>query len=217
MLPLRPALRLSLLATALIAANLVHAEVPASAPFTAEQQHVIQQLSASEVRAAAPKIASEAASSVAKTIEGEQQAIEVAKDALEVGRKSVDFWLGFLGVLTGAIALFGFITPWLVVKNYKEKVEKSAKDLADLQSQAKAHAELLIDRFELIKLRVDELDKFEIKLKEMKDLLDLKAQKIETLSLLVEERVGLVQVISSKTVEQLEEVRSLVDNIAKKS
>lgn len=106
MLPLRPALRLSLLAAALVAANLVHAEVPASAPFTAEQQHVIQQLSASEVRAAAPKIASEAASSVAKTIEGEKQAIEVAKDALELGRKSVDWWLSNIGVL---IAILGAV------------------------------------------------------------------------------------------------------------
>ncbi|MDC7701370.1 hypothetical protein [Vogesella indigofera] len=38
MLPLRPAL----LATALVAANLAHADVPVGAPFTREQQRLIQ-------------------------------------------------------------------------------------------------------------------------------------------------------------------------------
>lgn len=149
MLPLRPALRLSLLAATLLAANLVHAEVPAGASFTPEQQHVIQQLSASEVRAAVPTIASEAASSVAKTIEGEKQAIELAKDALEVGRKSVDwwlsnisFWVGGLGLL---IAVAGIGIPlWMGRKQkaeWKEKLEQLTQKLDEAQvAQQKAEA-----------------------------------------------------------------------------
>ncbi|MDC7697289.1 hypothetical protein [Vogesella indigofera] len=129
MLPLRPALRLPLLAAALVAANLVHADVPVGVPFTPEQQHTIQQLSASEVHRLTSQIASEAASSVAKTIEGEKQAIEVAKDALEVGRKSVDwwlsnisFWVGGLGLL---IAVAGIGIPlWMGRKQKAEWQEK---------------------------------------------------------------------------------------------
>lgn len=148
MLPLRPALHLSLLATALVAANLAHAEVPASAPFTQEQQHVIQQLSASEVRAATPKIASEAASSVAKTIEGEKQAIEVAKDALELGRKSVDWWLSNISVWLGGlgllIAVAGIGIPlWMGRKQkveWQEKLNLLTQKLKEAET-AQQHAE----------------------------------------------------------------------------
>ncbi len=149
MLPLRPALRLSLLAATLVAANLVHADVPAGAPFTPEQQHVIQQLSASEVRAAVPTIASEAASSVAKTIEGEKQAIEVAKDALEVGRKSVDWWLSNISVWLGGlgllIAVAGIGIPlWMGRKQkaeWQEKLNLLTQKLQEVETaQQKAEA-----------------------------------------------------------------------------
>ncbi|MGM8060201.1 hypothetical protein [Vogesella indigofera] len=142
MLPLRPAL----LAAALVAANLVHADVPASAPFTAAQQHVIQQLSASEVRAAVPKIASEAASSVAKTIEGEKQAIEVAKDTLEVGRKSVDWWLTALGLL---MAVAGIGLPiWLSRKHDQVEIKLKEADTAKQKAEiALRHAEQLVESF----------------------------------------------------------------------
>lgn len=142
MLPLRPALRFSLLAAALVAANLVHAEVPASAPFTAEQQQLIRQLSASEVRAAAPKIASEAASSVAKTIEGEKQAIEVAKDTLEVGRKSVDWWLSNIGVLMailGAVLAAASIgIPYVMGLKRKAEWEEKLEQLTLKLQEAEA-------------------------------------------------------------------------------
>ncbi|MDC7692427.1 tetratricopeptide repeat protein [Vogesella indigofera] len=149
MLPLHPALRLSLLAAALVAANLVHAEVPAGSPFTPEQQQLIRQLSASEVKAATPEIASEAASSVAKTIAGEKQAIEVAKDALEVGRKSVDWWLSNISVWLGGlgllIAVAGIGIPlWMGRKQKVEWQEKlnlltqKMQEAETAQQQAKA-------------------------------------------------------------------------------
>jgi len=64
MLPLRPAL----LATALIAANLVHAVVPAGAPLSAQQQAAVSKLVASEVQALTPWIASAAAASLTNMI-----------------------------------------------------------------------------------------------------------------------------------------------------
>ena len=186
MLPLRLALRLSLLAAALVAANLVHAEVPASAPFTPEQQHLIRQLSASEVKAATPEIASEAASSVAKTIAGEKQAIEVAKDALEVGRKSVDFWLSFLGVLTGAIALFGVIAPWLAAKNYKADIEKQASEMRKLADEAKEELVQVIELTREGRSQLDEQFKYlndkENVLNELAKAIDAKHQRLIEIS-----------------------------------
>lgn len=148
MLPLRPALRFSPLAVALVAANLVYAEVPAGAPFTPEQQQLIRQLSASEVHAAVPTIASEAASSIAKTIEGEKQAIEVAKDALEVGRKSVDWWLSNISVWLGGlgllIAVAGIGIPlWMGRKQkveWQEKLNLLTQKLQEAET-AQQHAE----------------------------------------------------------------------------
>lgn len=138
MLPLRPVLRLSLLAAALVAANLAHADVPAGAPFTPEQQQLIRQLSASEVRAAAPKIASEAASSVAKTIEGERLAISNTKEWLEVGRKNIDWWLGFLSLLLAGAAIFVWRTneknrqEWETIRSQMgEDHRKALQETAD--------------------------------------------------------------------------------------
>ena len=116
---------LSLIATALVAANLVHAEVPASAPFTPEQQQLIRQISASEVKAATPAMASAAAA----TVEDKTQNIETAKEVLEIGRNQLNLWLGYLGVLTGAIGLFGIAVPLFTVKKYKDEIDKQAEEL----------------------------------------------------------------------------------------
>jgi len=80
-----------------------------------------------------PLVASAAAASVAKTIEGEKQAIDVAKDALEVGRKSVDWWLSNISVWLGGLGLLigvaGIGIPlWM---GRKQKVEWQEK-LADI-------------------------------------------------------------------------------------
>ncbi|KMJ52128.1 hypothetical protein ACG97_15260 [Vogesella sp. EB] len=187
MLPLRPALLLSLLATALVAANLAHADVPAGSPFTPEQQTALQQLVASQVYAATPVMASAAAASALKSIQGEKQALEVAKDALEVGRKSVDFWLGFLGVLTGVIALFGVIAPWLVAKNYKADVEKQVVEIRKLSREAKNELSetielireaksLLNEKFEALDEKVQKIDELAVKTNELAEAIDSKYQ-----------------------------------------
>lgn len=125
MLPLRPALRLPLLAAALVAANLAYADVPASAPFTPEQHTALQQLVASQVRAATPAMASAAAAAV----EDKTRNIETAKEVLEVGRNQLNFWLAFLGVLTACIGLFGIVVPFFTVRNYKAEIDKQAEAL----------------------------------------------------------------------------------------
>lgn len=134
--------RPALLTAALCAANLAVAELPASAPFTPAQQQAIRQISASEAQAQVPLVASAAAASVAKTIEGEKQAIDVAKDALEVGRKSVDWglsnisvWLGGLGLLIG-VASIG-IPLWMGRKQKAEWQEKLA-DITQKLTEAQA-------------------------------------------------------------------------------
>ncbi len=144
MLPLRPALRLSLLAAALIAANLVYAEVPAGAPFTPEQQQLIRQLSVSEAKAMTPQIASEALVIVAKTTEG--QTLQVAKEALEVGRKSVDWWLTALGLL---MAVAGIGLPiWLGRKHDEVEIKLREADAAKQKAEiAQRHAEQLLENF----------------------------------------------------------------------
>lgn len=147
-----------LLAAALCAANLAVAAQPASAPFTPAQQQAIRQISASEVQAQVPLVASAAAASVAKTIEGEKQAIDVAKDALEVGRKSVDWWLSYLGVWLGGLGLLitlaGIGIPFLMGRQqkaeWKEQLDEIsgklaeanvAKEMAEAaQQQAEQHA-----------------------------------------------------------------------------
>lgn len=131
-----------LVAAALCAANLAVADLPASAPFTPAQQQAIRQISASEAQAQVPLVASAAAASVAKTIEGEKQAIDVAKDALEVGRKSVDWWLSNIGVLMAilgavlAVASIG-IPLWMGRKQKAEWQEKLA-DITQKLAQAQA-------------------------------------------------------------------------------
>lgn len=151
MLPLRPALRLSLLATVLVAANLVHAEVPAGAPFTPEQQRSIQQLTASEVRTVVPKIASEAASSVAKTIEGEKLAISNTKEWLEVGRKNIDWWLGFLSLLLAGAAIFVWRTneknrqEWEIIRSQMgEDHRKALQETADTRGELRQEMQTCI-------------------------------------------------------------------------
>lgn len=143
--------RPTLLAAALCAANLVVAAQPASAPFSPAQQQAIRQISASEAQAQVPLVASAAAASVAKTIEGEKQAIDVAKDALEVGRKSVDWWLSALGLL---MAVAGIGIPFLMGRQqkaeWKERLDEisgklaeanAAKEMAEAaQQQAEQHA-----------------------------------------------------------------------------
>ncbi len=134
--------RPTLLAAALCAANLAVAAQPASAPFTPAQQQAIRQISASAAQAQVPLVASAAAASVAKTIEGEKQAIDVAKDALEVGRKSVDWWLsnisvwlGGLGLLIGVVGIG--IPLWMGRKQKAEWQEKLA-DITQKLTQAQA-------------------------------------------------------------------------------
>ena len=138
--------RPTLLAAALCAANLAVAELPASAPFTPAQQQAIRQISASEAQAQVPLVASAAAASVAKTIEGEKQAIDVAKDALEVGRKSVDWWLTVLGLI---MALGWYrLSVWLSRKHDEVEVKLKEADAAKQKAEiALRNAEQLIESF----------------------------------------------------------------------
>lgn len=53
----------------------------------------MRELSRQEIDAAAPRLTEQVGQQVGKQIEGEKQAMAIAKDALEVGRKSVDWWL----------------------------------------------------------------------------------------------------------------------------
>ena len=138
--------RPTLLAAALCAANLAVAAQPASAPFTPAQQQAIRQISASEAQAQVPLVASAAAASVAKTIEGEKQAIDVAKDALEVGRKSVDWWLTTLGLIM-AVAGIG-LSVWLSRKHHEVELQLKEADVAKQKVEdALRNAEQLIESF----------------------------------------------------------------------
>lgn len=141
-----PKPRLTLLAAAVLAANLAHATPTASAPFTPEQQQLIRQISASEANGLLPQVASAAAANVAKTIEGEKQAIAVAKDALEVGRKSVDwwlsnisFWVGGLGLL---IAVAGIGIPLWMGRTQKAEWQKKLADITQKLAEAQAAQQL---------------------------------------------------------------------------
>lgn len=132
--------RPTLLAAALCAANLAVAELPASAPFTPAQQQAIRQISASEAQAQVPLVASAAAASVAKTIEGEKQAIDVAKDALEVGRKSVDWWLSNISVWLGGLGLLigvaGIGIPLWMGRKQKAEWQEKLTDITQKLTQA---------------------------------------------------------------------------------
>lgn len=141
-----PLVRPTLLAAALCAANLAVAAQPASAPFTPAQQQAIRQISASAAQAQVPLVASAAAASVAKTIEGEKQAIDVAKDALEVGRKSVDWWLTTLGLIM-AVAGIG-LSVWLSRKHHEVELQLKEADVAKQKVEdALRNAEQLIESF----------------------------------------------------------------------
>ena len=141
-----PLVRPTLLAAALCAANLAVAAQPASAPFTPAQQQAIRQISASAAQAQVPLVASAAAASVAKTIEGEKEAIDVAKDALEVGRKSVDWWLTVLGLIM-ALAGIG-LSVWLSRKHDEVEVKLKEADAAKQKAEiALRNAEQLIESF----------------------------------------------------------------------
>ncbi|WP_147693114.1 TPR end-of-group domain-containing protein [Vogesella mureinivorans] len=149
--------RPTLFAAALCAANLAVAAQPASAPFTPAQQQAIRQISASAAQAQVPLVASAAAASVAKTIEGEKQAIAVAKDALEVGRKSVDWWLSALGLL---MAFAGFGIPFWMGRQqkaeWKERLDEISGKLAEANSAkekaetAQRHAEQYANEIETL-------------------------------------------------------------------
>ncbi|MDC7708342.1 hypothetical protein [Vogesella indigofera] len=105
MLPLRPAQRLSLLATALVAANLVHAAVPASAPFTPEQQLVLE-----KYQSGLADKAEDVASKLDKLEARLQSKQEYDKDVLALGQKNIDWMLGFLGLTLAAAAFLGWRT-----------------------------------------------------------------------------------------------------------
>lgn len=105
MLPLRPALRLSLLAAALVAANLVHAEVPAGAPFTPEQQLVLE-----KYQSGLADKADDVASKLDKLEARLQSKQEYDKDVLALGQKNIDWMLGFLGLTLAAAAFLGWRT-----------------------------------------------------------------------------------------------------------
>lgn len=128
-----PKPRLTLLAAAVLAANLAHAIQAASAPFTPEQQQLIRQISASEANGLLPQVASAAAANVQKTIEGEKQAIAVAKDALEVGRKSVDWWLSNISLWVGGLGLLitvaGIGIPLWIVRKQKAELANITEKL----------------------------------------------------------------------------------------
>lgn len=105
MLPLRPALRLSLLAAALVAANLAHADVPASAPFTLEQQLVLE-----KYQSGLADKAEDVASKLDKLEARLQSKQEYDKDVLALGQKNIDWMLGFLGLTLAAAAFLGWRT-----------------------------------------------------------------------------------------------------------
>lgn len=63
----------------------------------------MRELSRQEIDTATPRLTEQVGKQVEKQIEGEKQAMAIAKDALEVGRKSVDWWLSNIGVLMGIL------------------------------------------------------------------------------------------------------------------
>lgn len=105
MLPLRSALRLSLLAAALVAANLVHADVPAGAPFTPEQQLVLE-----KYQSGLADKAEDVASKLDELEARLQSKQEYDKDVLALGQKNIDWMLGFLGLTLAAAAFLGWRT-----------------------------------------------------------------------------------------------------------
>ncbi|MCG9125672.1 hypothetical protein LH460_13610 [Laribacter hongkongensis] len=129
------------------------------ATLTPEQQTAVRELSRQEIDTATPRLTEQVGKQVEKQIEGEKQAMAIAKDALEVGRKSVDWWLSnlsfWIAVLGLLIAVAGIGIPlWMGRKQKAEWQEKlnlltqklqaaeTARQQAEAaKNQAKQHAE----------------------------------------------------------------------------
>lgn len=166
-----------LLAAALCAANLAVAALPASAPFSPAQQQAIRQISASEAQAQVPLVASAAAANVAKTIEGEKQAIAATKEYLELGRKNVDWWLGFLSLLLAAAAFFVWRTNERSRQEWDDLQKGiTSEHLQNMKDAAEARKELRQEMQDCIK---DAKERFDQHLKLTETSVDILKRDLE--------------------------------------
>lgn len=138
MLPLRPALRLSLLTAALIAANLVHADVPASAPFTTEQQLALE-----KYQSGLADKAEDVASKLDKLEVRLQSKQEYDKDVLALGQKNIDWMLAFMGLTLAAAAFLGWRTKARIESEWAaQKLEIEKEHLRAVADTDKAREAL---------------------------------------------------------------------------
>jgi len=169
--------RPALLTAALCAANLAVADLPASAPFTPAQQQAIRQISASAAQAQVPLVASAAAASVAKTIEGEKQAIGATKEFLELGRKNVDWWLGFLSLLLAVAAFFVWRTNERSRQEWDDLQKGiTSEHLQNMKDAAEARKELRQEMQDCIK---DAKERFDQHLKLTETSVDILKRDLE--------------------------------------
>ena len=118
---------------------------PTVATLTPEQQTAVRELSRQEIDTATPRLTEQVGKQVEKQIEGEKQAMAIAKDALEVGRKSVDWWLSNIGVLMGILGVLlaaaSVGIPYLMGKKQKtewqEKLNELTRKLAEAETARK--------------------------------------------------------------------------------
>lgn len=144
MIPHRIALLLLLGSLALSARAETSATVPPSvATLSPEQQTAVRELSRQEIDAAAPRLTEQVSQQVGKQIEGEKQAMAIAKDALEVGRKSVDWWLSnislWLAGLGLLIAVASIGIPLFIAYKLKKYSDGIKKKLEQMLKQAGQH------------------------------------------------------------------------------
>lgn len=115
------------------------------ANLTPEQQTAVRELSRQEIDTATTRLTEQVGKQVEKQIEGEKQAMAIAKDALEVGRKSVDWWLSNIGVLMGILGVLlaaaSVGIPYLMGKKQKiewqEKLDELTRKLAEAETARK--------------------------------------------------------------------------------
>ncbi|MCG9059360.1 hypothetical protein LH452_10495 [Laribacter hongkongensis] len=118
---------------------------PTVSTLTPEQQTAVRELSRQEIDTATPRLTEQVGKQVEKQIEGEKQAMAIAKDALEVGRKSVDWWLSNIGVLMGILGVLlaaaSVGIPYLMGKKQKtewqEKLNELTRKLAEAETARK--------------------------------------------------------------------------------
>lgn len=54
---------------------------------------------------------------------------------LEIGRKQVDWWIGFVGLVIGFLGLFSVIIPLIAYRSEKEKIQQDVKHVESIKSE----------------------------------------------------------------------------------